>query len=209
MRVAICLPAMGSWHDFETWQDGHTRWLCHTLMPLKAEVKIMQRGDGFERVNLTVLYARLLGFVMEASREFSIGNYINAHLCQNENVCGIFMLCSEQRGEGAISGVVSGGRGHTSAQGALYRSKPRTHNRVQLSNSVVRGAQVLCGEIRFHIVNRPHVSRFMAPRQRGVPRRGGVWGISRREEVQAREIPPLAMAAPPSSPSEESDEQDS
>lgn len=49
----------------------------------------------------------------------------------------------------------------------------------------------------------------MAPRQRGVPRRGGVWGIRRRQEAQARAIPPIAMLEPPSSPSEESDPLDS
>lgn len=47
----------------------------------------------------------------------------------------------------------------------------------------------------------------MPPRQRGVPRRGGVWGIRARPEAQA--IEPLAIVEPLSSPSEDSDQLDS
>lgn len=185
-------------------------------MPLKAEEKVVQRGDGFARGDLTALYANSLGFVMEASREFRKEDYLTAYLLQFGHVWCIVMLCFEQSGEETISGSVRNGRGLTSAQSMLSRPWQakiivRTHTLVQVSTRPVLGGRVQALRLDTGppTVNSSQVSLLMAPRQRGVPRRGGVWGISRRQEVQARAIQPLAMVAPPSSPSEESDQLDS
>lgn len=71
-------------------------------------------------------------------------------------------------------------------------------------NSGITGSVASFG-IKSLCVNRLWSPLLMAPRQRGVPRRGGVWGVRRGQPARARVVPPLAIVAPPSSPSEESD----
>lgn len=175
--------AMGGSCDTKiVWQDGILICPCQALTQFMSERMALQKRDGLTRGKLIFLYADLWSFGSIAARLFRSESYITMLM----NQVSYMRYCDVNLFEGEIEpNAGDKGRCHNlTSVPTVCSGHSWEEGLVMHKNWVIVIEEELLAsynpEFLLSLVCKVRSPGLMSPRQRGVPRRGGVWGIRGR-----------------------------